>query len=268
MSATTVLLLHGLGGNAAVWDGVRGALGDVPVLTPDLPGHADGPRLARYDIGLMAASLAAQLDPTLRYAVFGHSLGGAVGLALASGWFGVPVSRVVGLGIKVAWTDAEKAGAAAVGGKPVAWFDSRPAAVDRLVKVAGLVGLVDGDAEVVRRGVEVGLDGRWRTTVEPGTVAAGAPDMAGLLAASRAEVVLARGELDPMVSTADLEAVLAGAPGAASGGVSPAGLGGPGRSGARIESAPVVLPGLGHNAHVEDPLAVAALVRRELLQAG
>ena len=64
MSATTVLLLHGLGGNAAVWDGVRGALGDVPVLTPDLPGHADGPRLARYDIGLMAASLAAQLDPT------------------------------------------------------------------------------------------------------------------------------------------------------------------------------------------------------------
>lgn len=243
MSDTTVLLLHGLGGNAAVWDGVRGALGDVPVVAPDLPGHADGARLVRYDIGLMAASLAAQLDPTLRYAVLGHSLGGAVGLALSSGWFGVQITRVVGLGIKVAWTDAEKAGAAALGAKPVAWFERREDAVDRFVKVAGLVGLVDADAdaEAVRRGVMVGLDGRWRTTVEPSTVAAGAPDMAGLLGASRAHVRLARGDLDPMVTTADLDAVCA---------------------------APVVLPGLGHNAHVEDPSAVAALVRRELLQAG
>ena len=241
MSDTTVLLLHGLGGNAAVWDGVRGALGDVPVVAPDLPGHADGPRLARYDIGLMAASLAAQLDPTLRYAVLGHSLGGAVGLALSSGWFGLQVSAVVGLGIKVAWTDAEKAGAAALGAKPVAWFEGREAAVDRFVKVAGLVGLVDADAEVVRRCVMVGLDGRWRTTVEPATVAAGAPDMAGLLGASRAQVRLVRGDLDPMVTTAELESL------------------GPGS---------VVLPGLGHNAHVEDPSAVAALVRRELLQAG
>jgi pimeloyl-ACP methyl ester carboxylesterase len=73
----------------------------------------------------------------------------------------------------------------------------------------------------------------WRVAQDPATFGVGAPDMAGLLARAACPVVLARGESDPMVSDADLRALVAD---------------------------PVTLPGLGHNAHVEDPAAVVDLV--------
>jgi alpha-beta hydrolase superfamily lysophospholipase len=53
--------------------------------------------------------VAASLDPGERVVVLGHSLGGVVGLALAAGSFGVDVQGVVALGVKVAWTDDERA---------------------------------------------------------------------------------------------------------------------------------------------------------------
>ena len=39
--------------------------------------------------------------------MLGHSLGGVVGLVLASDGFPVPVHAVIGLGIKVAWSRQE-----------------------------------------------------------------------------------------------------------------------------------------------------------------
>ena len=57
--------------------------------------------------------------------------------------------------------------------------------------------------------------------------------MAGLLAAAPVPVLLARGERDPMVSTAQLAALV---------------------------PEPVELAGLGHNAHVERPSAVLPLL--------
>ncbi|WP_130387839.1 alpha/beta fold hydrolase [Kribbella sp. VKM Ac-2569] len=77
-------------------------------------------------------------------------------------------------------------------------------------------------------------DGRWRLALDPGTFGVGAPDMPALIAASQADVVLARGERDPMNSDAELHA---------------------------LHHRAVTLPGLGHNAQVEDPAAVAALLR-------
>ena len=67
---------------------------------------------------------------------------------------------------------------------------------------------------------------------DPRTFGVGVPDMAGLLGEVRCPVVLARGEHDPMVSHDQLAALVAD---------------------------PVSLPGLGHNAHVEDPATVLAL---------
>lgn len=233
MSDATILLIHGLGGNAHVWSGVREHLAGREVVALDLAGHGEGRRLARYDVGGMTADLASQLDPTRRYAVLGHSLGGVIALALGSGWFGIEVERVVGVGIKVAWTDTEREFVAALAAKPVAWFDTREAALERFLKVAGLAGLVPADAAVAEAGV-IEIEGRWRMTVDPATPGVGAPDMVGLLAACRAEVVLARGELDPMVTEADLDALV---------------------------PSHVTLAGLGHNPHVESPEAVAALLR-------
>src|SRR5947199_374327 len=66
-------------------------------------------------------------------------------------------------------------------------------------------------------------------------VAVGAPDMTGLIAAWRAPVVLAAGERDPMSTARELRALVPD---------------------------PVILPVLGHNAHVEDPAALWPLLQR------
>jgi pimeloyl-ACP methyl ester carboxylesterase len=62
--------------------------------------------------------------------------------------------------------------------------------------------------------------------MDQGAFAIGAPNMAELLARSRAPVTLARGENDPMNTDQQL---------------------------ARLGVPTVTLPGLGHNAHVESP---------------
>lgn len=230
--APSLLLLHGLGATGEVWDGFLRSLGDRwpgEVLVADLPGHGRSAPLSRYTFGAMAAALAGALEPGRPVAVLGHSLGGVLGLTLASGWFGVPVPAVCGLGMKVRWSPDELAKAASLAARPAKVFGTREEAVDRALKVAGLHGLVPStDAGVTE------VDGGWRLTLDGAAFGVGEPDVAGLLAACRGAVFLAAGELDPM-SPADHLAALAD---------------------------PVILPGLGHNAHVENPEALWPLVER------
>jgi pimeloyl-ACP methyl ester carboxylesterase len=223
-----LVLLHGLGATGDVWDSWRPLLArrwPGRWLAPDLPGHGGSPPLAAYSFDGLAAEVAGivQLGPPI--VVLGHSLGGVVALALASGKFPVSVRAVIGLGIKVAWTDEELDRAAAVAQRPRAWFASRAEAAARYLRVSGLGGLLPADDPAVDAGLRE-QDGRWRLAMDPGAFAVGAPNMARLLAQSRAPVTLARGEHDPMNTDGQL---------------------------ARLGSASVTLPGLGHNAHVESP---------------
>lgn len=236
-SEPLLLLLHGLGANSKVWDGLVKLLPERwpgPWLAHDLPGHGFSGPLKRYSFGGLAAEVAEDLPRGRRVAVLGHSLGGAVGLALASGWFGVQVSAVCGLGIKVRWSAEELAKAAELATRPNRVFDTRAEAAERALRVAGLTGLVAPDAPLVDRAIRE-ADGGWRLTLDPAAFAVGAPDMPGLLAASRAEVLLAAGEHDPMSPGAHL---------------------------ARLRPDSVLLPGLGHNAHVEDPAALLPVLDR------
>jgi pimeloyl-ACP methyl ester carboxylesterase len=231
-SEELLVVLHGLGGTGDIW---------APALThrrdhwsgwwwaPDLAGHGTtGERLPSYTFRAMAESLAARLPSARSYVVLGHSLGGVVGLELARL---VPaVRKVVGVGIKVEWTDDELARARDLADRPIAWFDTEAEAVTRHRKVSGIGDLVH-DA-VARTGV-VDEGGRWRLALDPLAFAVGRPAMAELLAACPAEVVLARGETDAMVGEAQLRALV---------------------------PAPVTLFGLGHNAHLEDPAAVLGLI--------
>jgi hypothetical protein len=57
---------------------------------------------------------------------------------LASGRFPVPVRAVIGLGIKVVWTDADLERARAAAHWPPAWFVSRDEAAARYLRVSGL----------------------------------------------------------------------------------------------------------------------------------
>jgi len=230
-----LVLLHGLGATGDVWAGWQPLLArrwPGRWIAPDLPGHGGSPPLAGYTFDGFAAAVAGAVQPGAPLVVLGHSLGGVVGLALASGSFPVPVRAVIGLGIKVAWTDEDLGRAQAVARRPPAWFASRDEAAARYLRVSGLAGLLPADDPAVDAGLRE-QDGQWRLAMDPATFAVGAPDMAQLLARSLAPVTLARGELDQMNTDEQL-----------------AGLG----------AATVTLPGLGHNAHVENPeLSIALL---------
>lgn len=218
-----VLLLHGLGATGAVWDGLLEQPG-YRWLAPDLSGHGGSARLPRYSFGGLAAAVADALPERGPLLVIGHSLGGVVGLALATGWFGVEVSGVLAVGVKVEWSEDDLAKAAAMAARPPRVFPAREDAERGFLKIAGLTGLAEADPA----GVVEGEDG-WRLALDPAAFAVGAPDMRGLLGAARCPVTLAAGENDPMSRLDQLRALTSDA---------------------------VELPGLGHNAHVEAPAAL------------
>jgi pimeloyl-ACP methyl ester carboxylesterase len=230
-----LLLLHGLGATGDVWEGWRPLLArrwPGRWLAPDLPGHGGSRPLPGYTFDTLAAAVASILSAGARTVVLGHSLGGVVGLALANGAFAVPVQAVIGLGIKVVWSREDLDRAQAAAHRPSAWFASREEAAARYLRISGLAGLL----AVADPAVEAGLreqHGRWRLAMDPGAFAVGAPDMTQLLARSQAPVTLARGEHDAMNTDGQL---------------------------ARLGMPTVTLPGLGHNAHVENPhLAITLL---------
>ncbi|TWF78201.1 pimeloyl-ACP methyl ester carboxylesterase [Pseudonocardia hierapolitana] len=224
-----VLLLHGLGATAEVWDGLLPLLPGAWVA-PDLPGHGGSAPLPAYTFAGVAEAVADMVDPA-GTVVLGHSFGGVVGLHLAAR---PGVRAVIGLGIKVAWTPEELARAAALAAREPARFATRDEAVARHLRVSGLDGLVAPDSAAALAGV-VERDGMWRPALDPRAFGVGDPQLAALLAAAPVPVVLARGEHDTMVSAEQLRALV---------------------------PSPVDLPGLGHNAHVEAPAAVAELLLR------
>jgi pimeloyl-ACP methyl ester carboxylesterase len=231
-----LLLLHGLGGTSEVWDGLIDLLpGHWPGgwIAPDLPGHGRSAPPARYSFGGLAAAVGSAVPVGPPLAVLGHSLGGVVAMALGSGWFGVSPSVVAGLGIKVRWTEEELGKAAELAARPPKVFADRNEAANRALKVAGLSDLQSPDSAFAQAAVAAS-DGGYRLALDPAAYGAGAPDMEGLLRASRARVVLAAGEQDPMSPAEHLAALV---------------------------PEPLTLKGLGHNAHAEDPAALLPLVQ-------
>lgn len=82
-----LVLVHGLGTSRGVWRHVTGSLAEnALVMVPDLPGFGDSPPAGPgFELGAVADRLAAELcrragEP---FELVGHSLGGAVAVALA-----------------------------------------------------------------------------------------------------------------------------------------------------------------------------------------
>jgi pimeloyl-ACP methyl ester carboxylesterase len=142
------------------------------------------------------------------------------------------VQAVIGLGIKVAWTEEELGRARSLASRPPAWFDSRDEAAARYLRISGLIGLLTAAEPAVDAGLRE-QHGRWRLAMDPAAFAVGAPNMTQLLARCHAPVTLARGEHDAMNTDEQLT-----------------------RLGVRT----VTLPGLGHNAQVENPYLSSSLL--------
>jgi pimeloyl-ACP methyl ester carboxylesterase len=76
-----LLLLHGFGGAAWNFTEMLPFLGGRRLLVPDLPGHGGSEPLPAPSIAAFADAVAAIVDEPV--GVFGHSMGGVVGLRLA-----------------------------------------------------------------------------------------------------------------------------------------------------------------------------------------
>jgi pimeloyl-ACP methyl ester carboxylesterase len=232
----TLVLLHGVSANGAVFKPLIRALGDWPgrIVVPDLRGHGRSPHAMHYGIGHHAADVADLFEPGTSVHLAGHSMGGAIALVLANGSYGVTVRTVTAFGLKVNWTPDEFTKGEAFAASPVRWFDTREAAAERFTRVAGLAGFVTDSDPVVDAGIRHEA-GRYRLAADNATVrAAMGPTVAAMIAAACAPVRLFCGARDPMVTVAELRA---------------------------FDPHAFAVDGCGHNPHVEAPEAVAKVVR-------
>jgi len=231
-----VVLLHGLGGNSRVWSRLLPLLSGRRWLTVDLPGHGWSPALPSYTYADCASRVAGTLRDRDRVVVLGHSFGGAVGLALAALR---PVDSVVTVGMRAVWPPEFTASLDSLAAKPARSFDSREEAAAFLLRVNGLGDYLSPDSEFVERGLAPTGSG-WQLTQDPRSFAVGVPPFDYLFSAAVSAgtaVTVAHGERDTMVAVGEYDDFAA-------------------RYGVEV----VVLPGLGHNAHVESPPAVAELL--------
>ncbi|KWT98756.1 MULTISPECIES: alpha/beta hydrolase [unclassified Variovorax] len=201
-----LLMLHGMGASGAVWSPMcesAGARWAGRWVVPDLPGHGQSDRQDSYAIGQYAASVARAVlplvDPAGRLVVLGHSLGGVIALALATGWFGVAPHRVFGAGIKVAWSDDEVRRMETLASQPAKRFSTEEEAWDRYLKVSGLAGIADAAAPVIARGVRRETEG-WCLAMDPRANGVGKPPLSELTALARCAVHLGRGSDDALVT--------------------------------------------------------------------
>lgn len=233
----TVLLLHGVGATGAVWQGVTRVLaerGAVRWVAADLGGHGGSSWCPRYSVGQLAAQLADVVNDSRELWIVGHSLGAYVALALASGWFGIRVQGVLGIGPKVNWPHADLEAARELAARPVRWYPTEPEAWARYRRVAGVGQDIAPVDATLARGI-VHTEQGWRLAQDPRTFAAAGASFATLAASAVGRVLLARGARDPMVSLEELRAQAREA---------------------------CDIPGAGHNAHIEEPRAVVGLLDR------
>jgi pimeloyl-ACP methyl ester carboxylesterase len=227
-----LLLLHGLGATGAVWSRLTPLLGDRRWVAPDLRGHGGSPAEAPWGYGTHAADVAALAVGlgAARVTVLGHSFGGVVGAVLGTGWFGVEVTRVVAVGVKIEWTPEEEAGARRMATRPPQVFPTREEAAVRALRLAGLHGLAEPSSEVA---AVAEVEGGWTPALDPRAFSAVGPSVEEVLSRTRAPLRLAAGSADPMVGLAAMQ---------------------------RVDPGAVLLDGAGHNAHWEAPAAVRALL--------
>ncbi|WP_169568200.1 alpha/beta fold hydrolase [Sneathiella limimaris] len=204
-----LVLIHGLGANATVWDNL---INEVSAnwsggwMSVDMRGHGRSGHPGRYSVGDYAADIAALIPADREIALLGHSLGGVVALALASGLYGLTIRSCTAVGIKTNWPEEDFARAAHLAAQAPKLFDTEEAAIDRYLKVAGLFGLVEPTSESAKVGITL-QGSAYRLASDPKTNGVTPLDFAGLAALARCPVHFLCGDKDPVATPAGMESL-------------------------------------------------------------
>ncbi len=236
-----IVLLHGLGATAAVWHPFTNILArewDGRWIAPDFRGHGRSIKSGPYGFDQHARDVAASIgkENAGRVFVLGHSFGGVIAALVGSGDFGVKPAAALAFGVKIRWTDDEKAKALDLARRPAKVFATHGEAVERYLKMAGIFGLTDPTSPDVESGITA-ANGGWTVAQDPATFSAVDQSVPDALRRADPPVRLAAGEKDPMVTLDDMRAIDAGAS---------------------------LFAGAGHNAHVEAPDQVWRFVKASL----
>lgn len=226
-----LVLLHGMGANADVW---RPMLADIERrwdgrwIAPDLRGHGRSIKHGPFDLRTFARDVAdlAAAEKAREIVIAGHSFGGVIAALLGSGG-DLPVTRVAAFSVKLDWSDKDVARMHALAARPAQDFATDEEAAARALAFAGLKGLAGIDSPVARAGVEANV-GRFRTAFNTQVFGGTGKDVVESMRPCRV-LRLATGEHDAMAPIAPMRA---------------------------LDPDAVTLPGVGHNAHWEDPDAV------------
>jgi len=227
------VLIHGLGANRAVWSRMLAIAGDHwpgRWLAPDLRGHGRSVMHGPYGYAMHAADIAGLIESEEpgNVTLVGHSMGGVVAALVATGWYGPHVADVAAFGVKLVWTPEEEGKARELSLRPARSFTTRAEAVDRFLKISGLIGLVDPDSETAASGIS-GSEGQWQVALDPRAFGSVGPSIPALLKLAAAPLRLAAGARDPMVTLTQMQT---------------------------IDAAARAIDGAGHNAHWEAPAKV------------
>lgn len=230
-SGATFLLLHGLGATRGVWAPLCAVLEDhgASWIAPDLAGHGAAAWTGAYGVADYAAALA-DLAADADY-VLGHSMGGVVALAMASGRHGRRPGVAFALGIKSSWTDDELHRLHARADQPPKLFASEAEARSFHLKVTGLA-----DPALAAHGV-VADGSAWRLACDPCTQRIVPPAMDRLVKEAICPIHLAAGAHDLMSNLAQMR---------------------------RVEPDACLIVGAGHNAMVDAPQAVWSWIAERL----
>lgn len=234
---TTYLLLHGLGATGDVWHGVRDQIETNNTgrwVIPDMRGHGRSDWTKTYGLGEHSNDMAKLVRDREKIVIIGHSMGGLVGLALATGWFGLNIIGIAVIGTIIKWTSSETERYSNLAKKPIRWFDSHEEALERYLKVSGLYGLVSENSSQATSGI-IEENGRFRLAADNATGTIGGPWMSALIKIVECPLVLAAGEYDTIVTAEHY---------------SP------------FKKEAVTIPGVAHNAHVESPPAIINLLKK------
>jgi len=235
-----LVLLHGLGANASVWNAMMPLIErswQGRWIAPDFRGHGRSPFVGPYGFGAHAADIASLIahEPDKIFVV-GHSFGGVVGAMLATSWFGPRIAKLFAFGVKLKWSSEEIAKSHEFAGKPPRIFPNRAEAIERYLKTAGLFGLVSPNSDEAAIGIMEEVGG-YQVRMDPRVFSAVGPSIPAIFSQVTAPFRLAAGANDPMVSAEDM---------------------------VQIDKAARVFDGAGHNVHCEQPEKLWRAILTEL----